>query len=193
MNELTGNIVKQIQSGNRAAFDQFYKEYFRSMVAFASSYLRDKNLAEDLVQDAFIKLWEKRTTINDDSNLGAFLVTIIKNSMLDYFNHVRIKNKVESQLQSSLAHSVELNYQSIEACDPNSLFQKDIHQLIQKALNRMPEQTKTIFEMSRFKNMSYQEIAQHYQISVKGVGFHIAKALKEMRNQLKDYLAFIFF
>ena len=193
MNELAGNIVKQIKAGNRAAFDEFYKDRCLAMVGFANSYVRDKGVAENMVQDAFVKLWEKRETLKDDSNLGAFMVTIIKNDVLDYLNHLRIKHKVENTLQSNLAQSVELNYQSILACEPNTLFQKDIDKLIHQALQSMPEQTKAIFEMSRFKEMSYQEIAKHYQISVKGVGFHITKALKVMRVHLKDYLPIIFF
>lgn len=174
-------------------FSKFFEENQERFLAFAYSYLRDKEEAEDLLMEAMITLWENRDRWKEDSNLNALLLTIIKNKALNLLAHQQVRLKAEEELNSFRKRELDLRISTLEACEPETIFNNEIHHIVNKALNELPQQSRQIFMLSRYQNQPNKAIAEQLGISVKSVEFHITKALKTIRVELKDYLISILF
>ncbi|MFA9391528.1 MAG: RNA polymerase sigma factor [Prolixibacteraceae bacterium] len=151
-------------------FEEHY-EFIRNYLYYLSS---DVDVAEDLVQDVFMKVWEKRESINDDT-LKPLLYKIARNL---YFNLYK-----RNVLDLKFVHAAD---DDRENESPEYLLEmKEFNVKLQSSLSNLPEYCRTIFLMSRMDDMKYQEIADRYEISVKAVEKQISKALKLLRGSIE--------
>ena len=178
---------------NITSFNKLYNEYYDRFVRFANVYVRDAAIAEDIAVDALMYYWENRQSISDESNIPAYILTMIKNKCLNQLRHLHIREEFSENIRQYQEWELETRIATLEACEPSELFTAEIEQLIQEALRQMPERTRAIFILNRYENKSYKEIAQEMNISYKGVDYHIGKALKILHVHLKDYLPFFYF
>ena len=169
------------------SFNRIYTKYYQKSFLFVKSYVHDELVAEDIVSEGLIKLWEILKE-NRPEFTGTFLLTILKNKALDYLKHESIKENAIRSLTDLGRQELEIRISTLQACDPEEIFSTEVRKIIAETLATLPEQTKIIFQMSRFENKTNKEIAGELNISVKGVEYHITKALKILRINLKDYL-----
>lgn len=169
-----------ITEGNEAAFEMTFKTYYKPLCHYAYSFLNDKNEAEEVVQTTFIKMWEKKTELVIESSLKAYLHSMVRNGCLNVIKHERVKQQHAQQHLQAAEQSRELVTEKV--------FSNDLESKIHQAMKALPEQCRIVFQLSRFEELKYQEIAEQLQISVKTVENQMGKALKIMRTQLKDYL-----
>jgi len=175
------------------SFTQFFNNYQGRFTHFAYSYVGDKMAAEDIVLESLMSYWENRSTIRPDSNTCAYVLAIVKNRCLNFLNHKRIRQNAEAYLLKTEEWELDLHINSLEAFEPEQVFSKEIQQIVDDTLNKLPEQTRLIFVKSRYENYSHKQIAEEMGLSTKSVEFHITKALKVLRVALKDYFpAFLF-
>lgn len=174
-------------------FSKFFQENQEKFLSFAYSYIRDREEAEDILMESIITLWENRDKWEKDSNPHALLLTIIKNKALNYLAHVQVRLRAEEEINSHKQRELDLRISTLEACEPDTIFNTEIQQIVRKALERMPEQSRQIFMLSRYQNTPNRKIAEQLGVSVKSVEFHITKALKILRVELKDYLFSLLF
>ena len=174
-------------------FSKFFQENQEKYLSFAYSYIRDKQEAEDILMESMITLWENRDKWEKDSNMNGLLLTIIKNKALNYLAHIQVRLRAEEEINSHRQRELDLRISTLEACEPDLIFDTEIQLIVQKALSRMPEQSRQIFMMSRYQNTPNKVIAEQLGISLKSVEFHMTKALKLLRTELKDYLISILF
>ena len=175
----------QIDSAN--SFNSVYTSYYRKSFLFVKSYVHDELVAEDIVSESLIKLWE-RLKSQPVEHIQSYLFAILKNSALDHLKHEAIERKAFKSLNEHLTREHEIRISVLQACDPNDIFSSEIQQIIQATLATIPEKSRKIFEMSRFANKTNKEIAEAFNISVKGVDYHIAQTIKVLRVSLHDYL-----
>lgn len=173
-------------------FNSFYQQHYRKCFLFAKSYVHDDWVAEDVASEGLIKLWEMMKLKEIEYPL-ALLFSILKNKSLDYLKHETTRQEILSTLTQDGQRELTIRISTLEACDPDQMFSIEIQEIIDATLNALPEQTKKIFMMSRFENLSRQEIADALGMTKKGVEYHIAQALKSLRLSLKDYLPFFYF
>lgn len=176
-----------------AIFNKLFSDYKDRFIRFAYTYVRDRAVAEDFVIDSLIYYWENRTRLAEDTNIPAYVLTIIKHKCLNYLQHQQLCQEVAENMQSHAQWELSTRIATLEACEPNELFTEEAQEIVNRTLERLPERTRRIFVMSRMQNMSHREIAAELGITTKGVEFHIAKALKELRVSLKDYLPVFFY
>lgn len=176
-----------------STFSEFFHENQEKFLSFAYSYIRDRQEAEDILMESMITLWENRDKWEEDSNLHGLLLTIIKNKALNYLAHLQVRLRAEEEINSHSQRELDLRISTLEACEPDAIFDSEIQHIVQKALKRMPNQSRQIFILSRYQNTPNKKIAEQLGISVKSVEFHITKALKILRTELKDYLVSILF
>ena len=174
-------------SNTNSSFNTIYTLYYKKSYLFAKSYVHDDLAAEDIASDALIKLWEKMKE-EEVSYVQPLLLTILKNKSLDYLKHEEIKRNAFDHLIDWHNRELNMRISTLEACNPEDIFSEEVKEIIRHSLNELSEQTRKVFEMSRFENKSNKEIADILGISVKGVDYHIAKALKVLRVSLNDYL-----
>jgi RNA polymerase sigma-70 factor, ECF subfamily len=171
------------------SFNTVYLTFYKKSFLFVKSYVHDDMVAEDIVAESLVKIWEKmkREEINP---VGPLLFTILKNAALDHLKHETIKQNAHTNIGNYLNRELEIRISTLQSCDPEEVFSSEIAQIIQDTLSSLPGKTRQIFEMSRFEGKPYKEIAENMGITVKGIDYHIALALGNLRVALKDYLPF---
>ena len=177
------NVINTIHS-----FTQFFQENQQRFVSFAFSYIKDKEEAEDIVMESMIALWENRDKWEEGSNPRSILLTIIRNKALNHLAREQVRMRVEGDLTEHSQRELNLRISTLEACDPNMIFDSEIQHIVNKTLENLPEQSRNIFVLSRYQNTPNKAIAEQLGISIKSVEFHITKVLKVLRLELKDYL-----
>lgn len=174
------NVFDSIKEGNASAFEMIFRTYYQSLCNYAYSFLSDKDEAEEVVQATFITIWEKRASVSIDTSFKSYLYRAVRNSCLNVIKHEKVKQQHASYQVAYSESSVESVSQTIQA--------SELESKIQEAMKVLPEQCRLVFQLSRFEELKYAEIAEQLQISIKTVENHMGKALKIMREQLKDYL-----
>lgn len=169
------------------SFNDIYTSYYKRSFLFAKSYVHDDLVAEDIASESLIKLWEK-LKIDDIDYVEPLLLTILKNKSLDHLKHEEVKRNALESMADWHQYELSIRISSLESCDPNEIFSKEVERIIHNTLKQLPEQTRQIFLLSRFNNKSNKEIAEQMGLSVKGVEYHMSKALKVLKVSLKDYL-----
>lgn len=168
-------------------FNQLFTDYQGRFIRFACTYVRDQSVAEDFVVEALMYYWENRHTLAPDSNIPAYVLTIIKHKCLNYLEHIQVREEVAEKMRSHATWELQTRISTLAACEPSELFSAEAQAIVDRTLAYLPEQTRTVFIMSRYHNKSHKEIAEVLGITPKGVEFHISKVLRELRVNLKDY------
>ena len=179
-NESIGTLLAQ---RDEAAFEQMFKTHFKRLHAYAFTILRDEIQSEEMVQQVFFKLWERNENLSLTGSISSYLYRAVHNESLNYIKHQKVRSNHQLNVAYSMKNEVEHPAKKILAGE----LEKKIH----SALNELPEQCRTIFQMSRFDELKYREIADKLGISVKTVESQMSKALRLLRVKLVDFLIFI--
>jgi RNA polymerase sigma-70 factor (ECF subfamily) len=163
-------------------FEQLFKAHFVHLSNFARQYIDDTDACKDIVQKVFINLWEKRQQIDPEKSISSYLFTSVKNRCL---NHIRDHKKFRSQILDIDCGDINISIED------EGHFIEELQDQIQLALQSLPEKCRLVFEMSRFQDMKYKDIAQQLSISEKTVEAHMGKALKSLRVRLGRYLTLL--
>lgn len=161
------------------AFEQLFKGNYRSLCNFAFSFLKDRDDAEDVVQQMFFTLFKKKQELEIHTTLKSYLFSSVKNACLNHLRHVQVRTEHLAE---------QMYFPQIVNSTSNQVIGNELEKKIEHALDQLPDQCGLVFKMSRFGNMKYKEIADELNISVKTVENHMGKALKLMRVSLRDYM-----
>ncbi|MBX2947225.1 MAG: RNA polymerase sigma-70 factor [Cyclobacteriaceae bacterium] len=172
-----------VRSGDKNAFEMMFKSYYQPLCRYANTFVNDPEEAEEIVQGSFINIWEKRLAIDINTSVKAYLYRAIRNACLNALKHQKVKHLYAQ-------NEVHTGERYFEASDESTL-RDELETRIRKAIQVLPEQCRVIFQLSRFEELKYQEIADQLNLSVKTVENQMGKALKIMREQLRDYLPLI--
>ena len=168
-------------------FAKVYERNYKRSFLFAKSYVHDDLVAEDIAAESLFKYWQ--ICRESEENVSeAMLVTILKNRAIDHLRRDAHRLVALEDMAEMAVRNLEIQISALEACDPNELFSEEIQRIIQQTLKTLPEQTREIFWLSRYENLSVKEIAEKKNLTPKAVEYHITKSLKAMRIALKDYL-----
>jgi RNA polymerase sigma-70 factor (family 1) len=171
--------VKAFSDNDEEAFLKIYDEYWYKVFLIAYKRLGKRDVAEELTQDLFLKLWEKRHTLKPQ-NISSYLFVSIKNSVIDHIHSGIVANKY-LHFHKTFGELSSTNTQNIVEFD-------DLSRAIEKGLLKLPTKTQQVFKLSRLESWSLDKIARHLHLSEKTVGYHLTKSLKFMRAYLREYL-----
>jgi RNA polymerase sigma-70 factor (family 1) len=174
-------LLQQIKTSNTEAFKTVFHQYQEGIFNFLNYKLGNIPVAEDILQDVFAALWENRHQLKSDSSLKAYLYTLARNMALNYLRHQNVVRKFE-QIQS------EMSSNEAEPSPEKIAEEKELHETILNAANRLPEMQRIVFKMSRLDGLPNREIAERLDIGVKTVETHIGRAVKKMVELLKNAL-----
>lgn len=167
------------------AFKILFYDYFPPLCVFARRYIPEMQVCEDIVQDTFLKIWKNRKEQEITTSIRNFLITSVKNNCLNYLKRQDLE-------QTYIQRRGEQYEEFFPGTQDDLYTTRELEQLIETALNKLPENIREVFEMNRFEGLTYARIAENKQISVKTVEAYMGKALKHLRKELSDYLPFIF-
>lgn len=159
---------------------------------FAKSYVHDAWAAEDIASEALTSLWEIMKK-NEIHHPLTFLFSIVKNKSIDYLRHELTHQEALAMMSDVGMRELNTRISTLEACDPEIIYSNEVQHIIESTLSTLPERTREVFLMSRYQNLSKQEIATALGITTKGVEYHLANALKSLRVSLKDYLPLFYY
>lgn len=169
---------RMVFQDDREAFRELFFDFYPSLCVFAQRYISSPEACEDIVQDTFFYLWKNRKRIEITSSFRNFLITSVKNSSIDYLRKQSVRQHyIEKQIVSDIADTPETIYTI-----------RELEEMFNAALAQIPENARRAFQMSRFENMTYNQIAEEMSVSPKTVEAYISKALTLLRAELKDYL-----
>ena len=169
----------QIRAGNADAFEKLFNAYCQPLINFAARYAKDVALAENMVQDVFLKIWKNREQLDPGLNIRAYLYTAVKNAALKHLRHADIRQKSVDRIKGLTAPA---------RTPEDDLTEQELTDSIQRAIASLPDRCHKIFCMNRFDGLTYAEIAEVQNVSVKTVETHMGRALKSLRKQLLQFL-----
>jgi RNA polymerase sigma-70 factor (family 1) len=175
-------LLALLKNGQEDAFDLLYYRYRNKLVAIAYNRLKSKEVAEELVQDVFTDIWQKRFSLQLRNKLSSYLCTAIKYTVLD---HIR-KQKNNDKYIAEMLKTVDNASPSIEEV----LYVDELDYHLNKSIDSLPEKCREVFILSRFEDYSVREIAEKLNISPDTAKYHIAQALKKLRVNLKHIYNF---
>lgn len=174
-------------------FDELGKHFFANIEAYkllAYSYVRNDTVAEDIVSDCFLKLWEHKGKLDPQKgDYRMYIVQIIKNACYEYIRMNSIHSKIQNHIQDHKERQLQISLRSLENHEIEAnLFSNDVEKIIRRELAKMPQLRREIFSDSRFGLMTHKEISDKYQIPARRVTWEITKALESLRIALRDYM-----
>lgn len=172
-------ILKALTDGDEKAFLKIYEEYWYKVFLVAYKRLKKKDIAEELTQDLFLKLWEKRRDLKPQK-IGNYLFVSIKNSVIDHIHSGLVADKYLDFYKS---------FGELSCSDTQNIVEfDDLSEAIERGLLKLPVKTQQVFKLSRLDGWAPNKIAKHLNLSEKTVGYHLTKSLKFIRSYLREYL-----
>jgi RNA polymerase sigma-70 factor (ECF subfamily) len=171
--------VEKLAQGDHASFRWLFMQYFPKLKIFIAGFVKSEAIAEELSQDIFVKIWEKRKTLTVVQSFNAYIYRMAKNAVLNHFQHEYVKEKYAGQSFSDSAVSADELFQA-----------KETELLIQLTVEKMPTQRRKVFELSRRLHLKNEEIAKKLHLSKKTVENHLNLALKDIREMLNNFFTF---
>ena len=178
-------LIERMISGDKTAFELLFKYYYAGLVIFASNIVVNKDEAEEIVQDFFVRLWENRSGIKPGNTLKSYLFTPVKNRSINFLKSNQVKQHVVDELKNQMESEMRYN--------PDIYIDSELQQRLKMAFTKLPPRTAEIFTLSRFKGFSNEEIAIDLGLSKRTVEKQVSNALKILRKELKQYTSLLLF
>ena len=179
----TEEFILSFQRGEEKGFSFFFKEFYAALCYFSYTIIKDKDTAEDIAEEAFIKLWERHSGFENAANLKSFLYTIVRNASIDWLR----------QQKRRLAHSKEIIYlaEEKESFILQQITEAETYREVVAALKILPPKCRQIFRMIYFEGKDYGQIASELNLSINTIRVQKARALALLRRQLGTGLIFL--
>jgi RNA polymerase sigma-70 factor (ECF subfamily) len=170
--------IRRIRRGDKQEFEKLFRSSYVSLVRYARVLLKDHDMAEEIVQDLFFRLWQGRENLKIESSLNGYLFRSVHNRSLHYLEHLKVVSR----------HAGEIAAESPVSSDSvtEDIYYSELQEKVTRVLDRLPERCRAIFRMSRFEGLKYNEIADKLSVSLKTVEADMGKALREFRKALAE-------
>ncbi|MBB3968073.1 RNA polymerase sigma factor [Mucilaginibacter phyllosphaerae] len=175
------SLVNRLRNGDERAFNTLYHTYFKPLYGKVFSMVKDEAIADELIQELFLKVWQKREELNPDYSFTAFLYKITNNMVFDFFRKVAKDSRLAAKL---IINATEYYLHSDELLES-----KEARQVLTNAINQLSPQRKLIFTYCKLEGKSYEEASRNFGLSVATINSHITQSLKAIRQFVaKNYL-----
>ncbi len=175
---IDSHLLQKLKVGDRKAFQVIFDAYSERLFHFAYSYLKDSNDTEEIVQDVFLRLWEIRTEVDEEKSFKSFLYKMTVNRVFNHLKRQIVRQKYEEHLMSLDP--------SFSETPEEELRRNELSEKVQELLNKLPEQKRRIFILSRLKGYSNAEISEKLGLSVRTVENQVYRATRFLKEHLKD-------
>ncbi|MEQ8336608.1 MAG: RNA polymerase sigma-70 factor [Cyclobacteriaceae bacterium] len=177
-------LFNKVKNGDTVAFEEIFRRYYNDLARYCFTLVRDETIAEEITQEVYIYLWEKKDNIEISSSLKSYLFSAIRNKSINYIKYELPKQRILIDISDTVLVEGTVFHEKNDI--------KRLKKKIQVSINQLPEKCKQIFLLSRYGGMTYKEIAEDLDLSVKTVENQMSIALKKLRDllesDLKNYL-----
>jgi len=172
-------LLARVRDGDEHAFDTIFREHYASLVRCADAMLHRRDVAEEIVQDVLLALWQRRDSLVVEDSLRAYLFRATRNRSLNHIRHLAIERRAEPELSATEPGG---------APGAENVLGDEMETALRRAIGALPPRCREVFELSRVSGLRYAEIAVTLGISVKTVEAQMGKALRVLREELADWL-----
>lgn len=183
----TNAVIKGLILGDEKTYISLFREYYVPLCAYSRRYVGRKDVAEEIVSDTFLKIWENRASIQINTSIKSYLFQAVYNNSLYYLRKLKNEAILEDYFLNAASENIAFSTLADETPE-ESLVMDDINTRIEEAVAQLPDQQQKAFRLKRFDGRKNAEVAKIMGISVKTVEMHLAKATLTLRKNLKDYL-----
>ena len=177
-NELN-SLIGKMKRGDRESFNRIFRRYYAPLVRFCVRFVADADMAAEIVQDLFVKLWSNREKLAFTTSFESYMLRSVRNAAITYIN------KERAHAETNMAIYTD----ETDGNDPSETLQSNnLEVSYRKVLAAMPEKRREVFLASRFEGLKYAEIGEKLGLSTKTVEAHMSAAIKQLREGLKEYL-----
>ena len=169
-------LLMQLREGNAQALDYFYHQYSLRIYRKLLKMVRVETIAEELVQDVFVRIWDKRHQIDPDRSFRSYLFTIAQNLVYDLYRKVAREERLQEVIKEA---SSEISMHVEEG-----VFLKETSEILNKAINNLPSQQKLVFTLCKLEGKSYEDASATLGISTSTINNHIVKATKSIKGYM---------
>jgi len=169
----TNDLISKLKKGNSEAYKVFFDAFYERLYAYSFQYVKDRFVAEEIVENTMVILWERRRKMDTISSVKSYLYAIVRNASLDYLK--KQNKRIPLDLDS---HDLSVSL------DPFVL-EEEVHGLLNEALNSLPEKCRKVFKLSCIEGIKYKDIAEDMQISLNTVKSQRARAIQLLKQKLK--------
>jgi RNA polymerase sigma-70 factor (ECF subfamily) len=177
--------IADIQKGDEGAFERLFKTYYFDLSRFVWRYVESKAIAEELVQEVFADIWENRAQWNPTRSLKLYLYQSVKHRALDYLKHEKVREKYDPKWMKKKENP------TIDFQDPRR--EQQVRAAINREIEALPTRSKMTYKLHRYDGLTYKEIAEVMDVSVKTVESQMTRTLKRLRKRLSYLLPFLLF
>lgn len=174
-------------------FENFYITWYSRVKHFAYEYVLSEEDAENITQDVFLELYQRDEVLYAHVNSVAYLFTSVKNKCIDYLRHKVVEQTAVSEMQEEFNLTLRMKFDSLEAFNLDSLSESRIEEIIEKALQSLPERCRIIFIKNKLEGKKQKEIAEELNISIKTVENQVAIGYRKLKKELKNYIPLLIF
>jgi RNA polymerase sigma-70 factor, ECF subfamily len=189
MHQLEKNILDQIRNGDQKAFETLFRSYFDQLLKYSREILKDHCAAEEIVEEIFIYFWENRMKISIDTSIKAYLFRMAYNRCINHLRHQKVHDRYRLFFMHHITSEAMIADYSFDY-PLSGLINKEIENLVEKSIQKLPQQCREIFRLSRYEEMRNQKIADQLGLSVSTVKTQISRALVKLRKDLQEVLPF---
>jgi RNA polymerase sigma-70 factor (ECF subfamily) len=180
-------LIESIKKGDQESFEFLFKSYYSGLCKYARNIIHNETIAEDLVMDIFVKLWEAESSLLISSSISGYLYQSVHNHCLNWLTR---KHKRFSELNSETIERLNSLLPPDTSSDPlQNMNYTELNNKIVQSIDKLPEECRKIFILSRTEELSHKQIAEHLGISENTVKVQIYRALIKLRILLKEYLS----
>lgn len=178
-------LLAEIRRGNEEAFGYLFKSYFPRLRGYAVRFIDDEEIVRDIIQECFLKFWEKRELLSAVS-VTSLLFAMVRNGCLNYLKHLSVVEKHRIEYLASIDGEERLYHADFAFDADNRLLYDELQEQIKIVIDRLPDRCREVFLLSRFRQLKNKEIADKLRISTTAVEKHISKALTHFAQHFKD-------
>jgi len=184
---LPSDIIKGLFIGDEETYIFLFREYYVSLCAYSRRYVGRKDIAEEIVSDTFLNIWENRKRLEINTSVKSYLFHAVCNNSLNYLRKLKAENNHGEYFRETSSENLGFEV-PLEEIEEQSLLMENISQKIEEAVNLLPEQQQRAFRLKRMEGKKTKEVAEIMGLSVKTIEMHLSKATLHLRQNLKDYL-----
>jgi RNA polymerase sigma-70 factor (ECF subfamily) len=172
-------LLDRLRHGDEAAYDAIFRAWYAPLVRRTTGMVRERAVAEELVQDVMLELWRRRETLDVNRSIAGYLFQAARNRALNHLRHLQVERRDLAQAAPE---------PSRDAPAPATLAAEELDAAIRRTMDELPPRCRQVFELSRVQGLRYAEIAESLGISVKAVEAQMSRALRTFRERLAEWL-----
>ena len=186
------DIVSGLRNGDEKVYIFLFKEYYVPLCAYSRRYVGRKDIAEEIVSETFMKIWENRNKLKIENSVKSYLFQAVCNNSLYFLRKLKKEESLDQYFKGTSSGNIGF-VELADSVSSQSLLMEELDQKITEAINSLPPQQQKTFRLKRFEGKKNKEIAKIMGLSVKTVEMHLAKAIISLRKNLKDYLPYFLY